>query len=71
LFDNGRQPGVWKLDRNTSTVVWVAVTVSGIGEESAFVTGGLKPGDSFVALGAHQLHQGEKIRTEVLLGGAR
>jgi RND family efflux transporter MFP subunit len=71
LFDNGSRPGVWKLDRTTSTLSWVAVTLSGLGEESAFITGGLKPGDSFVALGAHQLHQGEKIRTDVLLGSVR
>ena len=71
LFDNGSRPGVWKLDRSTSTLSWVAVTVSGLSEESAFITAGLKPGDSFVALGAHQMHQGEKIRTDVLLGSAR
>jgi RND family efflux transporter MFP subunit len=71
LFDNGSGPGVWKLDRTTSTVAWQAVNVGGIGEESASITSGLKPGDTFVALGAHQLHQGEKIRTAVLLGSAR
>jgi RND family efflux transporter MFP subunit len=71
LFDNGSGPGVWKLDRLASTVAWHAVTVGGIGEESATITSGLEPGDSFVALGAHQLHQGEKIRTAALLGSAR
>jgi RND family efflux transporter MFP subunit len=68
LFDNGAGPGVWKLDKAASTVAWQAVTVSAIGEESASITGGLVAGDSFVALGAHQLHQGEKVRTAMLLG---
>jgi len=71
LFDNGSGPGVWKLDRTASTVAWQGVTVGGIGEETASITSGLQFGDAFVALGAHQLHQGEKIRTAVLLGSAR
>jgi multidrug efflux pump subunit AcrA (membrane-fusion protein) len=71
LFDNGSGPGVWMLDRTASTVAWRAVKVGGIGEETASITSGLEPGDAFVALGAHQLHQGEKIRTAVLLGSAR
>ena len=71
LFDNGNGPGVWKLDRTASTVAWQAVNIGSIGEESASITSGLKPGDRFVALGAHQLHQGERIRTAMLLGSAR
>ncbi len=68
LFDNGSGPGIWKLDKTTSTVAWQAVKVSGIGEETASIASGLKAGDSFVALGAHQLHQGEKVRTAPLPG---
>jgi RND family efflux transporter MFP subunit len=62
IYDNGSGPGVWMLDKRSSTVSWRPVKVSAIGAETADVTSGLKIGDSFVALGAHQLQQGEKIR---------
>jgi hypothetical protein len=29
------------------------------------VTGGLQAGERFVALGAHQLHEGEPVRTSL------
>jgi RND family efflux transporter MFP subunit len=63
LYDSGSGPGIWMLDKRSSTVSWRAVAVSAIGAETAAVTGGLKTGESFVAMGAPQLHQGEKIRT--------
>lgn len=67
LYDGGQGPGVWILDKQSSTVSWRAVKVLGIGAETANVAGGLRPGDIFVALGAHQLHQGEKVRGDALL----
>jgi RND family efflux transporter MFP subunit len=71
LYDNGNGPGVWLLDKKASTVAWRAVKVSGIGEETAEITSGLKPNEYFVALGAHQLHEGEKVRTTLILGSAQ
>jgi hypothetical protein len=38
------------------------VKVLSVGEEAAQVTGGVKPGEKIVALGAHLLHEGEVVR---------
>ena len=35
-----------------------------IGEETAAVSAGLRPGERFVALGAHLLHQGQSVRID-------
>lgn len=62
IYDAGKGPGVWLVSAGTQTVSWKAVTLRGVGDESAAVSAGLAPGDRFVALGAHQLHEGEKVR---------
>lgn len=62
LYDNGKGPGVWIISRSPPKVDWRAVKVARVGEETATVTGGLRPGERFVALGAHLLHQGEAVR---------
>lgn len=63
LHDAGRGPGVWVVSRSAKpTVAWRPVRVSALGEETATVTSGLKPGDRFVAMGAHMLRQGEQVR---------
>jgi RND family efflux transporter MFP subunit len=61
LYDPGRGPGVWVVD-GASRVHWRAVQVSGLGEESARIAGGLRPGERFVALGAHLLRENEQVR---------
>ena len=63
LYDSGHGPGVWTVVAGTSgsTVHWVPVSVSALGEESATVTAGLTPGQRFVALGAHVLHEGQAV----------
>jgi hypothetical protein len=38
------------------------VKVLSVGEDAAQVTGGVKPGEKIVALGAHLLHEGEVVR---------
>jgi len=38
------------------------VQVAGLSGEAASVIGNLKAGDRVVALGAHLLHEGEKVR---------
>ena len=38
------------------------LTLVALGEEDATVRGELRPGERFVALGAHLLHQGEAVR---------
>ncbi|WP_233237046.1 efflux RND transporter periplasmic adaptor subunit [Bordetella sp. LUAb4] len=62
LHDEGRGAGVWVLSGDPAKVTWRAVQVSTLGEETATVSAGLSPGDRFVALGAHLLHEGEQVR---------
>lgn len=79
IFDPGKGPGVWLVDKGTSRVTWRAVQVAGLSEEAATVVGGLAAGDHVVVLGANLLHQGEQVRladdeaaqSEVAVGGER
>jgi len=63
IYDGGRGAGVWVITPGPQPKVhWTPVTLADIGEENAEVTGGLRPGERFVALGAHMLHEGEAVR---------
>jgi RND family efflux transporter MFP subunit len=61
IYDRGQGPGVWVVG-GQSTVSWRPVKLATVGEETAVVAAGLRPGERFVALGAHMLHQGEAVR---------
>jgi RND family efflux transporter MFP subunit len=61
LYDNGQSSGVWVVDPHSSSVSLRAVQVRGLAEETAVVSG-VKSGERIVALGAHLLHQGERVR---------
>jgi RND family efflux transporter MFP subunit len=61
LYDNGQSSGVWIVDPHSSSVSLRAVQVRGLADESAVVSG-VKAGERIVALGAHLLHQGERVR---------
>ncbi len=61
VYDPGNGPGVWRIASRPTTVSWQPVTVLGLDDETARVTGPLKPGEPIVALGAHLLHQGEAV----------
>jgi RND family efflux transporter MFP subunit len=62
IYDGGHGPGVWIVAGRPLQVSWRPVQVAGLGDEVATVTGGLRVGEHFVALGAHYLHQGEAVR---------
>ena len=66
IFDPGKGPGVWLVEkdapRNTPRVTWRAVQVAGLSGEAATVVSGLAAGDRIVVLGAHLLHEGEQVR---------
>ncbi|USI73450.1 efflux RND transporter periplasmic adaptor subunit [Sphingomonas morindae] len=62
IFDNGHGPGLWIVGGRPLRVAWRAVQVAALGDETATLPGGLHPGERFVALGAHYLHQGEAVR---------
>jgi len=63
IYDRGQGPGVWIVaSRGNPKVSWRPVKLAAISEEAAVVAAGLRPGELFVALGAHMLHQGQAVR---------
>jgi len=62
ITDRGQGPGVWVLDKNTSTVSFRLVKVLRTDNEDAAVANGLQPGEEIVALGAHLLSNGQHVR---------
>jgi len=66
IYDRGQGAGVWVVG-GQNAVSWRPVRLATISEETAVVAAGLQPGERFVALGAHMLHQGEAVRVD---GGA-
>ena len=63
LHDAGNGQGVWVIAGEPAQVSWRPVKVSRLHEDGADVSG-LKAGERIVALGAHLLHQDERIRVE-------
>jgi RND family efflux transporter MFP subunit len=61
LHDDGKSTGLWVLDPETSSVSFHVVRVRQIAAETAIVDG-VRSGERVVALGAHLLHQGERVR---------
>lgn len=62
IVDPGKGPGVWLVEGDTPRVTWRAVHIAGLSDEAASVVGELVVGDYVVALGAHLLHEGERVR---------
>lgn len=67
LADEGRGTGVWVIENvdaaaQEATTAWRPVTVVGVGDESASINAGLAAGERFVAMGAHMLHAGTRVR---------
>src|SRR5438067_1064477 len=63
IYDRGQGSGVWVVG-GQNRVSWRPVRLASLGEETAAVAAGLQPGERFVALGAHMLHQGEAVRID-------
>lgn len=70
LHDAGHGPGVWIVPANATRVQWRPVTIAQLGEESAQIGAGLAPGDRYVTMGAHLLHQGQQVRVSSATDGA-
>ncbi|MET0361343.1 MAG: efflux RND transporter periplasmic adaptor subunit, partial [Sphingobium sp.] len=68
IHDNGKGPGVWVIgsgqQQRQQQVRWRPVRLAALGEETATIAAGLRPGERFVALGAHLLHEGQAVRTQ-------
>lgn len=63
IHDRGQGPGVWIIDGTEPQVAWRRVEIASLSAETAAVSGGLKNGERYVALGAHLLQQGDHVRT--------
>lgn len=64
IFDSGKESGVWIVEGNPLHVSWRPVKLLSISEETARIDSNLQAHDQIVALGAHLLHQGEKVRVK-------
>jgi RND family efflux transporter MFP subunit len=62
VFDPGTGAGVWVIEGEAPRVTWRAVQLAGLSDEAASIVGDLEAGDRVVALGAHLLHEGERVR---------
>ncbi|WP_454832632.1 efflux RND transporter periplasmic adaptor subunit [Pseudoxanthomonas wuyuanensis] len=62
LFDAGKGPGVWVINGEPAKVTWRPVAVQHLDDDGARIAGQLKQGDRIVALGAHLLREGERVR---------
>ena len=62
LFDAGKGAGVWIVNGELAKVSWRPVTVQRLDDDSARIVGQVKQGDRIVALGAHQLREGQPVR---------
>ncbi|MDE1173211.1 MAG: efflux RND transporter periplasmic adaptor subunit [Parvibaculaceae bacterium] len=73
LYDGGKGPGVWVIEGegDATTVSLKPVSISRLGEEEAILSGGVARGERVVAVGAHLLHEGEKVRLEMVTGAAQ
>ncbi|STQ45284.1 Cation efflux system protein CzcA [Ewingella americana] len=65
IYDAGKGPGVWAISGKPEKVSWQPVQVLGLTDEVAKVAGPLQAGERIVALGAHLLHEGEAVRTDL------
>jgi RND family efflux transporter MFP subunit len=64
LHDPGRGPGVWVVEPGLSTVEFRPVRVAALGQEEVRLASGVRPGERVVALGAHLLKPGQKVRAQ-------
>jgi len=68
VLDDGQKTGVWVLDNATSTVHFRPVKLVRVSGDTAVISG-LASGDPVVALGAHLLREGARVRTASERGG--
>lgn len=62
VFQQGTQPAVWVVDRNSGVVELRPVTVARWKNETAAISAGLKDGELIATAGVHKLEPGQKVR---------
>jgi len=71
VYDAGKGPGVWVLDQKASAVAFRVVKLDRLTEEQAVLRDGVTAGERVVSLGAHLLHDGDRVRTGLQDGASR
>lgn len=69
LFDQGKGPSVWVVDRASGAVTQAPVRIAGYENESVLVLDGVAEGAEVIAIGAHKLDAGQKVRVVQNLAG--
>ena len=69
LFDRGKGPSLWVVDRESGAVSETPVRIAGYENECVLVVDGVAEGARVVALGAHKLDAGQKVRVVQNLAG--
>lgn len=62
LYDPGTGPGVWVIGGKEPVVHFRRIHPVQVQEERIIVDSGLRAGERIVALGAHLLHEGDRVR---------
>src|SRR5688572_6721457 len=62
VSDEGKEAGVWVFDDKTSTVAFRPVRIDQVGAETAILSSGVSVGERIIALGAHLLYDGQRVR---------
>ena len=69
--DEGKGPGIWTFDEQSSTVSFHPVNLVRLESERAILNGPLHQGERIVALGGHFLHEGQNVRIAEAQAGAK
>lgn len=62
ITDEGKGAGVWIFHDSSSTISFRKVEITSLTSETALIKNGINSNDKIVALGAHYLHEGQKVR---------
>lgn len=62
ITDEGKGAGVWIFHDSSSTISFRKVEITSLTSETALIKSGINSNDKIVALGAHYLHEGQKVR---------
>jgi len=68
LFDEGRGPALWVVDRITGALSLKPVDVAKYDGTSVYIQNGVSEGDDVVTLGVQKLDAGQKVRVVAAMG---
>jgi len=69
IFQKGKEPAVWVVDKATGAVALRPVVISRWRDETALIASGVQDGEIVATAGVHKLEQGQKVKP--LLAGER